>query len=198
MNGDFLAKHCPLGMSRHVARECARRLSRRETRGGIVSVLGIAYKENPLLLLDGIPVFDPGAIVNYDPLRVEKIEIVTKRYFYGPLDVMGIISFTTYDGDAKNLPLQNATRKRFMGVQPRKIYYSPDYSTRRDALKRIPDYRVQLYWNPQVKVEKGKPVSLDFSTSDIEGEFEIIVKGVTVDGRSIHSSRIMRVILRDK
>jgi UDP-N-acetyl-D-galactosamine dehydrogenase len=34
------------GMSRHVARECARRLSRRETRGGIVSVLGIAYKEN--------------------------------------------------------------------------------------------------------------------------------------------------------
>lgn len=34
------------GMSRHVAQECARRLSRRERRGGIVSVLGIAYKEN--------------------------------------------------------------------------------------------------------------------------------------------------------
>ena len=34
------------GMGRHIARECARRLSRRETRGGVVSVLGIAYKEN--------------------------------------------------------------------------------------------------------------------------------------------------------
>jgi UDP-N-acetyl-D-glucosamine/UDP-N-acetyl-D-galactosamine dehydrogenase len=34
------------GMSRHVARECARRLSRRQTRGGVVSVLGITYKEN--------------------------------------------------------------------------------------------------------------------------------------------------------
>ena len=34
------------GMSRHIARECARRLSRRQIRGGLISILGISYKEN--------------------------------------------------------------------------------------------------------------------------------------------------------
>ncbi|HEX6223864.1 MAG TPA: hypothetical protein VFZ52_05615, partial [Chryseolinea sp.] len=39
------------------------------------------FQENPLVLLDGVPVFDIDKIMAFDPLRIKKLEVVTNRYF---------------------------------------------------------------------------------------------------------------------
>ncbi len=147
-----------------------------------------AFTEEPLVLLDGVPLFDVEQIMNYNPLILEKIEVVGRRYFYGPLDVQGIISLSTYNGDVPNISLPE--KFTFTGVQPRKKYYSPDYRTR--ALDKIPDYRIQLYWNPEVTVS-SKETKLSFFTSDIPGEYEIVAEGMQSDGTPIYERRVIRV-----
>ena len=154
---------------------------------------GVAFRENPLLLLDGVPVFDPNIIMNYDPMKVEKIDIVTHGYFYGPLRASGVISFQTYEGDAQDLSFQDAVKQLYLGVQPYKIYYSPNYSVAREALARIPDYRIQLFWNPDIVIESNMTASIDFYTSDIAGEFEITIEGFLGNGEFVHQEEIIQV-----
>src|SRR6185437_9646815 len=57
------------------------------------------FDNDPLVLLDGVPVFDINKIIAYDPLKVQKLEIVASRYIWGPIVADGIASFTTYKGD---------------------------------------------------------------------------------------------------
>ena len=59
----------------------------------------ITYQENPLILLDGIPVFDADGVILLDPLKVKKIETVRTRFIKGVINTSGIVSYTTYKGD---------------------------------------------------------------------------------------------------
>jgi hypothetical protein len=66
-------------------------------------VLNLPYKlffENePLVLLDGVPVFDMNKIMEIDPLKIRNIQVVAKKYYFGSLVLSGIVVFTSYDGD---------------------------------------------------------------------------------------------------
>jgi hypothetical protein len=147
-----------------------------------------AFEGDPLILLDGVPMFNTAQIMNYNPLLLQKIEIVGRRYFYGPLEVQGIISLSTYGGDVKNISLPE--RVKFTGVQPPKVYYSPKYNS--PALDKIPDYRTQLYWNPDVVVS-DHAVTVDFFTSDVTGDFEIVAEGIQTDGTPVYFRNVIHV-----
>lgn len=149
-----------------------------------------AFEKDPLILIDGIPIFDLNKIMNYNPLWVEKIEVVGRRYFYGSLETQGIISFTTYDGIGKNI--SSMKKEKYTRIQPRKKYFSPAYTFKPSALDRIPDYRIQLYWNPSVVVSK-RPILVDFFTSDLSGDFEIVAEGIRNDGQLINYREIIHV-----
>src|SRR5262249_4241032 len=62
-------------------------------------VNGGVIREDPLVLLDGIPVFDNNKIMEFNPLQVKTIELVTRRFFHGVLMFPGIVSLRTYTGD---------------------------------------------------------------------------------------------------
>jgi hypothetical protein len=141
-------------------------------------------------LLDGIPIFDDNQIMNYNPLVLEKIEILGRRYFYGPLEAQGIISLSTYTGDGKNISI--AQREKYIGILPRKKYYSPDYSKKSESMDKIPDYRNQLYWNPAVIITNQR-LPIEFYTSDVKGDFEIIVEGIQANGNPVHYRDVIHV-----
>jgi hypothetical protein len=149
-----------------------------------------AFEKDPLILVNGVPVFDLNKFMSMDPLLVEKIEIVGTRYFYGSLETQGIISVATYDGTDKNVALLK--KEKYKGIQPQKKYFSPAYDGRPAALAKIPDYRIQLYWNPAVVVS-NQPSSIHFFTSDVTGVFEVIFKGIRNDGQPIYSKEIIEV-----
>jgi hypothetical protein len=69
-----------------------------------------------------------------------------------------------------------------------KEYYSPNYPN--ESLRRIPDYRYQLLWNPEVKFN-DEPLRL--FTSDLNGEFEINLEGFTEDGKPISITKTFYV-----
>ncbi len=153
----------------------------------------LPFAEDPLLLLDGIPVFDAGILMKYDPLLIDKIDIVTKKFFYGPMSWGGVVSFETYDGMARDMNLSNAFRLKYSTVQPQKIYFAPDYDNHRAKLSRIPDYRTQLYWNPDVKLINGNSSVLNFFSSDVSGDFLITIDGFSGKGEPIHCEQLIKV-----
>lgn len=151
---------------------------------------GLPFDEDPLILLDGIPLFDHNRVLELDPLRIKKIEIIKRKYFYGPMKLSGIISLESYEGNAMKFTDRNFTIEKLVGLQPGKIRYQPDYDKK--DLARIPDYRLQLYWNPLLVVTHPS-TSVHFYTSDIEGDFEILVDGYDSKGNRLMAREVFTV-----
>ncbi|MCR8561627.1 hypothetical protein KXD93_28490 [Mucilaginibacter sp. BJC16-A38] len=136
---------------------------------------------DPLVLLDGVPVFDINKIFGIDPLKVNRLEVIRERFFYGPAEAEGVFSFTTYKGDLGGVELDpKAVVIDYEGMQLRRQFYSPVYDSEAQAASRIPDFRNLLYWTPTV--DGGGKVS--FYTSDLAGKYVGVVQGITADGDS--------------
>ena len=58
--------------------------------------------EDPLLLIDGVVIRDPGIISRIDPQLVKKIDIIKSRYVLGDYIFQGVINLITFRGDIRN------------------------------------------------------------------------------------------------
>ena len=140
------------------------------------------FDEDPLVLLDGVPVFNINKIVAFDPLKVKKIDVVAQRYYYGHLVNNGIVSFSTYDGDLGGYQLDpNTLVVEYAGLQLQRQFYSPQYENV-NLDSRIPDFRNVLYWNPDVNTDNSGKAFVTFFTSELPGTYAVIVQGITTDG----------------
>ncbi len=134
---------------------------------------------DPLVILDGVPVFDVNKIFSVDPLKVRKLDVIRERFFYGPSEEEGIFSFTTYKGDLGGVELDpKAVVIDYEGLQLRRQFYSPVYETEARAASRIPDFRNLLYWGPNVNNQD----KVSFYTSDQAGKYVGVVQGLTANG----------------
>jgi hypothetical protein len=136
-----------------------------------------------LTLIDGLIIQNAEELFEYDTRNIDRIEFVNKKYVYGPRIFNGIINFITknYDYQLKDNG-SYILKTEIQRPSFRKYYYNQDYS---DVLKyeRIPDYRNQLLWIPNLNVVNNKTIS--FYTSDIKGTFEISIEGFTDKGQPI-------------
>jgi CTP-dependent riboflavin kinase len=80
--------------------------------------------------------------------------------------------------------------KDFKSPFPHKIYYQPNYEKDFDKLKHIPDYRTQLYWNPNMTLDQKE---ITFYTSDIKGIYQVKIEGFTNEGKYISAVKYFRV-----
>jgi len=149
----------------------------------VLSHRGFLDGGDPLVLLDGIPVFNIDKIFTVDPLRVQKLEVVPTPYYYGPSEEEGIFSFTTYKGDLGGVDLDpHAVVIDYEGLQLRREFYSPAYDTQAQAASRIPDFRNLLFWAPSINTQSAGNIS--FYTSDQTGKYIGVVQGITNTGQA--------------
>ena len=143
------------------------------------------FQENPLVMLDGMPIFDIDKIMAFDPLKVKKLEVVTNRYFLGPFTFQGIVSYTTYTGDLAGFQLDpKGVSLDYEGLQRQRIFYSPSYDNQKQRESRMPDRRNLLFWAPQVRLNEEGKNQLEFYTSDLVGNYTIVIEGLTTNGYS--------------
>ena len=136
----------------------------------------------PLILLDGIPVFDADKLFKWDPLRIRRLDMVAQNYIYGPAIFNGIMNFTTYKGDGSNIELDpHAVVLDYEGLQQQRKFYSPVYDSEEQINSTIPDFRTALYWNPSVNTDTHGKSDLSFYTSDKPGQYIGIIEGITAD-----------------
>lgn len=139
----------------------------------------------PLVLLDGVPVFDADKLFKWDPLKIKKLDMITHDYLYGPALFNGIMNFTTYKGDGTNFEIDpHAVVLDFEGLQLGRKFYSPEYDFGAEINSTIPDFRTALYWNPSVDTDAHGKSDLSFYTSDKPGQYIGIIEGITADGKS--------------
>jgi hypothetical protein len=146
---------------------------------------GFRFTNAPLVIVDGVPVADANIVMAYDPLLIKNIALMAQHYFYGNLETDGIISIETYTGEAKNIDVDGMTRYPYIQPLSSKLYYSPDYEHQKD-LARIPDFRIQLYWNPHVIVPAGDSRNVTFFTGDLQGQFYVEIFGMTSSGECLY------------
>ncbi len=153
------------------------------------------YSESlePLVLFDGVVIQAGETIIDYNAKNIEKINVVRGIYFNGPSVFNGIIDIRTKNGDF-SIPSNgnNILDVSLKEPENKKLYYEPDYKTKTDNLKRIPDYRTQLLWQPNLFLNSNKE-TLEFYTSDVEGIFEILLDGFTLKGKHIISKQYIEV-----
>ncbi len=143
------------------------------------------FKDNPLVLLDGVPVHDMDRIMSYDPLKIRKLELVKRRYYYGPLVVDGILNFTTYKGNLPEFEVDSrAVILDYEGMQWQREFYSPLYETEAQAASRLPDFRNLLYWCPDVITGKDGRAVLTFFTGDVKGKYIGVIEGMSAGGKA--------------
>ncbi len=137
---------------------------------------------NPLVLLDGVPVFDINKIMAVDPRKIQKLDVITRQYYLGRLNFNGVVSYFTYDGGMGDYIAEKANISFVDGLQSRREFFSPVYETPIQAASRIPDRRHLLLWSPHVKADNQGNISVPFFTSDVIGNYHTVVQVLSPDG----------------
>ena len=143
----------------------------------------VSFEEDPLILLDGVPVFDIDRLMAMDPLKIRRLDMVHRKFFYGNSRFDGIMNWTTYKGDLGGYTLDpRATVVDYEGLELEREFYSPSYEEGQAPEGHLPDFRNVLYWSPAAPVQGQANGSLSFYSSDIPGKYVVVVEGLAPDG----------------
>jgi hypothetical protein len=147
----------------------------------------IFFNDQPLLLLDGIPIRDLNVIKDMGTKDIDKVEICQNERFYGDLIFPGVVAIYTSKADYTRVPESNDLIKLNLEViQPKAILNSPS-----DQQLTDPDLRQVLLWKPSLK--PAQQIDLDFQTSDIKGSLKMVVRGKNRDGSIFYKEQTFEV-----
>ena len=143
---------------------------------------------NTLVLLDDVPVWDHGLLVDYNPLLLDRIDVYYRNYVVGGHRYNGIIAMYTKENNYPELAPDPSTRIfSYESPQAQRLFFSPDHSARVPA-NRLPDYRTTLYWDPDIDTQGQSRITIPFYTSDIPGEYRVVLEGVTREGKMVYAA----------
>jgi len=146
-------------------------------------LFGTYFEEDPLILLDGIPISNASRIIALDPLKVKRIEVVMHNYYVGSSVFEGIVNVKSYSGEIGATQIDpNALVIEYEGLQQQREFYSPEYSAESEQQTHMPDFRNVLFWAPQIKTGTDGKSQLKFYTSDLKGKFAVVVQGLSSEG----------------
>ena len=145
---------------------------------------GVDYlEESPLVLLDGVPYFNMNKVMEIDPKKVKKLEVVRDQYYYGPAIFDGILNFTSYKPNFGTSYINpNAVVLDYEGMQVQREFYHPTYETDLQLNSRLPDFRNVLYWSPSIITDAQGKGTFSFFTSDFEGAYIGVINGLSENG----------------
>lgn len=145
----------------------------------------------PLVLVDGLLIKNNRDLVFYNPKKIKTIAVVQGQYIYGSKLFQGIIDVKTFSQDFKTSVKSEFLNKTLLKKpEANKIYFQPNYSNLEEVNNRIPDYRRQLLWVPELI---DNVTNYKAYTSDIKGVFEVKVEGINHLGTIISSSTFIEV-----
>ncbi|TRZ41961.1 hypothetical protein [Robertkochia solimangrovi] len=147
----------------------------------------------PLVLVDGLYLKDHESFMDYGANKIKAISFSRKQFLYGSEYFQGILSFETIDGNfSEEYNSSEIQELTVATAEPAKVYFDQEYSASTDdKSSRIPDFRNQLLWLPEIDLQTQKDKS--FFTSDIIGTFEVVLKGFTAEGAPVEIRKYFTV-----
>lgn len=140
--------------------------------------------QDPLVLVDGVPVFDINEVMKISPENVDKINVNTTKYYIGDYTLNGLIRLYTKTKNFAGIsfPVESVFLD-YQTITPESYPVFPDYGK---GLKssRIPDFRNLLFWDAKLKLTESMN-TISFYTSDAYGDYDIIIRGYDKHGNCI-------------
>ncbi|HEX2535435.1 MAG TPA: hypothetical protein VHK69_16945 [Chitinophagaceae bacterium] len=162
---------------------------RRHSGKATLSVFNIPYRQyfegTPLVLVDGVPVFNMNQVMDLDPLKIRKLDVLGRKAYFKNATLPGVISISSYLGDLGGLTLDpRALVVSYEGLQLQRQFVQPDYSTPESRAARRPDFRHTLYWNPDLRTGADGQGRFTVYGSDLPGRYAVVVHGLTGEGHA--------------
>lgn len=155
---------------------------------------GQPFENKPLVLVDGVPIYDFEKVLNINSKDIERADVINTRYFFSDNVFDGIVSFITKKGNLSSIDFDNTIfRQVYGGSQSGNNFQSPLYSTGAMKDTHMPDFRNTLFWKPDIHTGKDGNADIEFFTSDESSEYRIVVEGITIDGRTGYSTSFFKV-----
>ena len=143
----------------------------------INSPLSGLFQENPLILIDAMPIFDSDALAKFDPKDIQKLEVLTREFSFNQDKFSGVLSFTSFQNDFGKFDLpNNALYLNYWQILQGKNLLSPHFNPK-IGIANYPDFRSCLLWNTQQSSSQ-----VQFFSSEIKGNFEIKVSFINETG----------------
>lgn len=152
----------------------------------------LVFENEPLILLDGVIVFNTNKIMTIDPLKIKHVDVVPNQYYYGKFMFDGIVSFRTYKGDLNGFQLDpGIVVIDYEGLQSKKEFFSPRYEAPSDKQSRLPDMRNLLLWVPDLTLNTSQ--TIEFYSSDQKGFFQATLQGISKGGHPLFQTYTFEV-----
>jgi hypothetical protein len=134
---------------------------------------------DPLVLIDGVAIFDIESVLALDPGYIDRIEIFEAPFIRGNLTFGGIIHLISRNGDMAYIDLPDSgllvNYSMFGEGLSGNPVFQPDNT-------RMPDVRNTLYWNAHIRILPGTPEPIHFYTPDQTGAYQLVVRGFDSEG----------------
>ncbi|MEM9830537.1 MAG: hypothetical protein AAF944_07850 [Bacteroidota bacterium] len=142
----------------------------------------------PTLFLDGVPIQEKAYIIDFPPSEISFIETVNRRTYYGNVRLDGVVAVYTKQEKAYEEAL--AGKAHFTSIP---YYTSSAPFLLPDSLAvSSPDFRTLLYWKPKISLGDNN-ATFSVITADELGTYEVIVQGLTKQGKTVYEKAIFEV-----
>ena len=141
----------------------------------------ISY-ENPLVLLDHIPVTDINELVKIHPALIEKIEVMNHPYILGDYTIWGLILISTKTDNFAGIKLpEESAFLNYQTLQNSSSFVPLRFGPEFKETSSLPFFSTVLYWDPYFNTDPNaeKP---SFYTSDFKSDFDVIIRGISGNG----------------
>ena len=136
----------------------------------------------PLIMIDGVAIFDIEAVLAVSPRLIDRVEIVNAPYIRGNVSFGGIISLISKNNDLGYIDLPSSG----LLVNYRMLDLSASDTIQYGIQDpRLPDVRNTLYWNPGLELNSTTGKRISFRTADLKGEYEILIRGIDSTGKYV-------------
>ncbi|MFH0841519.1 MAG: hypothetical protein V1903_02745 [Bacteroidota bacterium] len=149
-----------------------------------------ALSENNLVLLNGVPFRDINYIATLGTPDIRRIEIINStRFLAGDLSYDAVISIYTHKVKLPETYIKNHTMVLQNTVAATdEENKNNEYVTPAQSRSHLPDFRSNLYWNPDLRVCGNNKVTIEFTTSQLTGKFHAKIEGITPSGIPLDAS----------
>ena len=137
-----------------------------------------------LVYIDGVLVANPNDVLDFNTRTVARINTVREKYRMGGKTYFGMVNIETIEGNYfEQISGDGITKTNLTRTKPLKKYFAQTYNE--ESNRRIPDFRDQLLWKPDLTFE-GTEMELSFYTSEIAGNYEVVLEGFSIYGRPVN------------
>ncbi len=158
-------------------------------------VISNPYSGNPRATRRGAPValfvnemqVDASTLVTISPINIAYVKVIDPPFFGATGGgAGGAISVYLKKGDELVQDVQGMEFTLLAGYTPVKQFYVPEPGETKGNFPQA-DLRRTLYWNPNIILDKdNKKARISFYNNDISHTLQLVLEGVTEDGRVIH------------